>query len=108
MLEDKLTSQELLEMNSCIPLVINIDYLIRNKEEEKLGRTKNYRPIEFYCEPQDSAKLKKEIIEKFCKQNEISIPHNLHKKNAAQIHGLFTGMEITYGKMYKTPYDLYV
>ncbi len=89
MLEDKLTAEELLEMNSCMSLVRNSDYQESHQREYIIpGRTED--------PTLDYLMLRAWIID-FHELNNMKLPTRFYKRNRKQLTGMFYGMLDQYG-----------
>ena len=105
MLEEIIKPQSQIELfgNDSLERITDGSINSNNENKEEIINTiVNYIPVSYRCEPLGNAKLKKEIITKFCKNNGLELPKGFYKKNAEQVHGMFSGMTRRYGKLYTT------
>ena len=89
MLEDKLSTEKIFGMSSCIPLVSNKDY---QRDHER-----KYRIPGMTEDPIVSYGMLQRWIRDFHELNNMNLPRGFYKKNKRQLIGMFNGMLDNYG-----------
>ncbi len=97
MLEDKLTAEELFEINSCIPTIRNCDYQRQHSKRKYRipGMTENpalnygmlRRWISDFVNDSENKKIHMEKTGR-----ELRLPPGFYKRNKKQLIGMFYGM----------------